>query len=213
MKFYDTASNPNTLEKSLVERVRLCLKGNRKDEYERRNLKEAISELRTFRTNRARNPELHAKLDKAAIETYRGSGWLTNSTAKWDLFCRNKHILTHTRIDEPQQESLIDGIPAPAEKQGRVRENPPVERITKEYYTSTREDIDNGTLTPYLPVRQMIGFIVETAEQTAFLQRVRNLADAQREHKDHCRDYKRIHRLASRVLIELHEASKQGTLW
>ena len=125
MKFYDTASNPNTLEKSLVERVRLCLKGNRNGEYERNNLKDAISELRTFRTNREINPELHAELDKAAIETYRGSGWLNHSPVKWDLFCRNRHILTRTRIDEPAQESLFEGIPAPVEKQGRVRQNPP----------------------------------------------------------------------------------------
>ena len=212
MQLYNMDSNWETLESSLVERIRLCWKGNRRGEYERNNLKDAISELRTFRDNRAINPVLHARLDKEACLTYKGSGFLGYNESNWELFCRNKHILTRTPIDEPTQESLFEGIPAPAER-AKGRENPPKERITKEYYTRAREDIDNGTLTPYLPVRDMCSFIIETDEQTAFLHSVRLLAADRRDDPDHSRDYKRIYRLANRVLTELHEQQQQGTLW
>ena len=125
-KRYDLDATPNTLENALVTRIRSCWnKRPCATEYERNSLKDAINELHTFRTNRDLNPELHAKLDKEAVEAYKESGWLGYPQANWERFCNNKHILTRTRIDEPQQESLIEGMPVPAEKpKGRVREKP-----------------------------------------------------------------------------------------
>ena len=146
-------------------------------------------ELRTFRTNRKLNPELHAQLDAEAVDNYRRSGWLGYPESQWEIFCRNKHLLTRTRLNEPMQESLIEKLPVPTEQpKGRVRTRPPAEKISKDYFTASRTAIDKGELTPYLPVRQMCSFIVEKSEQTEFLQKIRLLADDLRDHPDHKRD-------------------------
>lgn len=217
MNFYDLDSTPSyraeTLEHGLVDRVRRCWNDRQHQTAEARaNLKDAIRELRTFRTNRERHPELHAQLDKEAIENWRGSGLLTHSQAQWDIFCRNKHLLTRTQLDEPTQESLIEGLPAPIEQpKGRVRTRPPVERIDTVYFTETRTEIENGKLTPYLPVRQMCRFIAETGEQRAFLNSVRYLAKGREDDPDFSREYRRIHRVATRVINELDEIKINGT--
>ena len=173
---------------------------------------DAISELRTFRTNRKLNPELHAQLDAEAVDNYRGSGWLGYPESQWEIFCRNKHLLTRTRLNEPMQESLIEKLPVPAEQpKGRVRTRPPAEKISKDYFTETRTAIDKGELTPYLPVRQMCEFITEANEQRAFLNSVRFLAKERKDTPDYSREYKRIYRLATRVLNELDEIQINGT--
>ena len=215
MNCYDLDANPDTLENQLVYRLRSCWnKHPCPDTYVWNNLKDAISELRTFRTNRKLNPELHAQLDAEAVDNYRGSGWLGYPEYKWEIFCRNKHLLTRTRLNEPMQESLIKKLPVPTEQpKGRVRTRPPAEKISKDYFTATRTAIDKGELTPYLPVRQMCSFIMERTAQQEFLHKIRMLADDQRDHPDHKRDFKRIHRLANRVLNELHEQARQGTLF
>ena len=217
MNLYNLDSNLNTLENDLVNRVRRCWNKRQhfNTEHERNNLKDAIRELHTYRTNRKRNPELHAKLDAEAVACYRGKHLLLPPTeSQWEIFCRNKHLLTRTRLNEPMQESLIEKLPVPTEQpKGRVRTRPPAEKISKDYFTATRTAIDKGELTPYLPVRQMCSFIVEKSEQTEFLQKIRLLADDLRDHPDHKRDYKRIHRLANRVLNELHEQARQGTFF
>ena len=215
MNCYDLDANPDTLENQLVYRLRSCWnKHPCPDTYAWNNLMDAISELRTFRINRKLNPELHAQLDAEAVDNYRRSGWLGYPEYKWEIFCRNKHLLTRTRLNEPMQESLIEKLPVPTEQpKGRVRTRPPAEKISKDYFTATRTAIDKGELTPYLPVRQMCSFIVEKSEQTEFLQKIRLLADDLRDHPDHKRDYKRIYRLANRVLNEFHEQARQGTFF
>ena len=144
MQRYDLDSTRSyeatTLEYDLVNRVRRCW-NNRRDEYQRNNLKDAIAELRTFRNNRSINPELHATLDKEAIACFHGSGTLLptpQSEAQWDRYCQIKNLLSRGRIDEPRQESLIEGMPVTTEKpKGRVRTRPPVEKITQDYFTKT----------------------------------------------------------------------------
>ena len=217
MNCYDLDQNPNTLENALVNRVRSCWSNRQHATPEQRaNLKDAIGELRTFRTNRELNPDLHAKLDAEAITCYRGQGILLGATeAQWRKFCENRHILTRTQLDAPQQTGIFDTllISDPDEPKGRFRTRPPQERITQFYFTSTMQEIDKGELTPYLPVRQMCSFIVEKSEQTEFLHKIRLLADDQRDHPDHKRDFKRIHRLANRVLNEIYAQARQGTFF
>ena len=216
MNLFDLDKNPHTLENDLVNRVRRCWhKRPYPDNYGRNNLKDAIRELRTFRTNRGINPELHAKLDAGAVDCFNSQGLLGGYTEKaWHTYCHNKHILTRTRIDEPRQESLIDGLPVSMEQpKGRARTRPPAEKISREYYEQTRTEIENGNLTPYLPVRQMLGFIHDTDEQKSFISTVRILAKIREDDQDHRRDFKRIHRVASRVMNELHETSRQVTFF
>ena len=215
MPRYNLDTNPNTLENDLVKRVRRCWNNRRgSTDYERNNLKDAISELRTFRTNREINPELHAALDTEAVENYQGSGFLGYPEYKWEIFCRNKHLLTRTRIDEPRQESLIKGLPVIAEKtKGRVRTRPPAEKITQDYFTKTLQAIDTGELTPYLPVRQMLSHINGTESQKSFLNSVRYLAKDKAEDKDFSTEYRRIHRVATRSLTELETQLVQTTMF
>ena len=215
MNLYNLDSNLNTLENDLVNRVRRCWNKRQhfNTEHERNNLKDAIRELHTYRTNRKRNPELHAKLDAEAVACYRGKHLLLPPTeSQWEIFCRNKHLLTRTPLDQPIQESLIEELPVPAEKtKGRVRTRPSEEKITRDYFTQTRTEIeDKGNLTPYLPVRQMCGFITEANEQRAFLNSVRFLAKEREDTPDYSREYKRIHRMATRVLNELDEIQING---
>ena len=208
--------NPNTLENALVNRVRSCWSNRQRATPEQRaNLKDAIGELRTFRTNRERNSELHAKLDKEAITCYRGKGILLGATeAEWRKFCENRHILTRVQLDAPQQTGIFDTllISELDEPKGRDRTRPPQERIDTRYFTETRTAIDKSELTPYLPVRQMCSFIMERTAQQEFLHKIRILADDQRDHPDHKRDFKRIYRLANRVLNEIHEQSRHIVL-
>ena len=123
----------HSLENSLVDRVRRCWnKRPHPTPGARANLKDAISELRTYRTNREINPELHATLDREAMQCFHSGGLLGYTEQAWDTYCHNKHQLT-TRFDEPKQESLIEGLPVTTEQaKGRVRMHPPAEeRITQ----------------------------------------------------------------------------------
>ena len=213
MNFFDLDKNPNTLENDLVNRVRCCWKKRPyPDNYGRNNLKNAIQELRTFRTNREITPELHAKLDKEAVDCFNSGGLLGYTEKAWHTYCHNKHTLTRTSIDEPIQESLIEGLPVTTEQpKGRVRTRPPAEKITKDYFTRAYADIEAGELTPYLPVRQMCRFIVEAAEQQRFINQVRHLAKEREDDPDYSTEYRRIHRVATRILTELDEIKNNGT--
>ena len=217
MNCYDLDQNPNTLENALVNRVRSCWSNRQHATPEQRaNLKDAIGELRTFRTNRELNPDLHAKLDAEAITCYRGQGILLGATeAQWSKFCENRHILTRTQLDGPQQTGIFDTllISDPNEPKGRFRTRPPAKKIDTAYFTRIHAEIENGNLTPYLPVRQMCSFITEIEAQSEFLHKIRLLADDQRDDPDHKRDFKRIYRLATRVLNEIHETQRQGTFF
>ena len=199
----------HSLENSLVDRVRRCWNKRPHPTPEARaNLKDAISELRTYRTNREINPELHATLDREAMQCFHSGGLLGYTEQAWDTYCHNKHQLT-TRFDEPKQETLIQGLPVTTEQaKGRVRMHPPKERITRDYFTQTLTDIENDTLTPYLPVREMCRFINESKEKKQFLMRIRALAFKQKDHELHGKDYKRIYRVSTRTLNELHNASQ-----
>ena len=202
--------HPNSLENSLIDRIRRCWNKRQHSTGARANTKDAIFELRTYRTNREINPQLHQQLDTEAMKCFHSGGLLGYTEKNWDTYCYIKNQLTRIRFDEPKQETLIQGLPLTTEKpKGRVRMHPPKERITQDYFDSTITEIENGTLTPYLPVREMLGFIVDSRAKKQFLMRVRTLAFKQKDHELHGKDYKRIYRVASRALNELHNASTQ----
>ena len=200
----------HSLENSLVDRVRRCWNKRPHPTPEARaNLKDAISELRTYRTNREINPELHATLDTEAMKCFHSGGLLGYTEQAWQTYCHNKHQLTRTRLDEPKQTGMFDTILVTEEQaKGRVRMHPPAEKIDNAYFTQTLTEIENDTLTPYLPVREMLGFIVDSRAKKQFLIRVRALAFKQKNHELHGKDYKRIYRVATRALNELHNASQ-----
>ena len=161
----------NSLENSLVDRVRRCWNKRPHPTPEARaNLKDAISELRTYRTNREINPELHATLDREAMQCFHSGGLLGYTEQAWQTYCHNKHQLTRTQIRRTKtgQVCLIQGILVTDGTGERQSKNAPASRkngLIRAYFTQTLTEIENDTLTPYLPVREMCRFYQSTAER------------------------------------------------